>query len=236
MTLIEAIAARHSVRQYLDKPIDATTVDAIRACIDECNAASGLHMQLVTNERTAFASGLARYGRFRGVSNYIVLAGRRGHESDELMGYYGEKVVLLMQTLGLNSCWVGLTFKDVRGAYTLDEGEKMRLVIACGHGASQGVPHRQRHTWEDFVVNHTGLPLPEWFIAGVQAAEQAPTAIHQQKFEFEWLGGEKVVARRRMALNSYTYIDLGIAKLHFEIATNEMRLQQLGDVPLLKMI
>ena len=54
MTILEAIAARHSVRNYQDKPIPAETADALRAEIDACNRESGLHIQLVTGEPKAF--------------------------------------------------------------------------------------------------------------------------------------------------------------------------------------
>ena len=38
MTLQEAIVARHSVRQYLEKPIEPEKVAQLQALIDECNA------------------------------------------------------------------------------------------------------------------------------------------------------------------------------------------------------
>ena len=63
MTLLEAINQRHSVRRYLDKPLDEKTVNALRAKIDELNEAGCLHIQSVTNERSAF-SGIMSYGKF----------------------------------------------------------------------------------------------------------------------------------------------------------------------------
>jgi len=37
MTLQEAIKTRHSVRQYLDKPVEAEKLAQIAALIDDCN-------------------------------------------------------------------------------------------------------------------------------------------------------------------------------------------------------
>ncbi|WP_262498678.1 nitroreductase family protein [Segatella albensis] len=34
---------------------------------------------------------------------------------NERAGYYGEQLVLLAQTLGLNTCWVGLSYSKVPG-------------------------------------------------------------------------------------------------------------------------
>ena len=57
MTLEEAIRTRHSVRQYLEKPIEAEKIQQLQDLINECNRKGGLHIQLVTNEPKAFASG-----------------------------------------------------------------------------------------------------------------------------------------------------------------------------------
>lgn len=221
MTLTEAIAARHSVRQYLEKPIETEKIVAIKACVDECNAQSGLHIQVVTNEPTAFQNGLAKYGKFRNVNNYLALVGPKGKQADELTGYYGERVVLLMQTLGLNSCWVVMTFKNVRDAYSIAEDEDLKGVIAFGYGANQGKQHPQKRAIAEVAVNKSGSDYPEWFVRGMESALLAPTAMNQQRFEFVLGEGNKVEAKTRFALNSYTYLDLGIVKYHFEIGAGK---------------
>ena len=218
MTLQEAIVARHSVRQYKNQAIEADKVEQLRAAIDEANRTTGLHLQLVTDEPEAFAHGLAKYGKFSGVSNYIVLVCRKG--LDEQLGYHGERVVLLAQTLGLNSCWVGLTFSKQPSHYTIDEGETLHGVIALGYGLTQGVQHPVRPT-EKYYKSHVN-PVPEWFLRGMEAAMLAPTAMHMQKFEFELLPDGGVAARTRFSLaGTYLKVDLGIVKCHFEIGAGK---------------
>ena len=39
-----------------------------------------------------------------------------------------EHLVLLAQTLGLNTCWVGLSYSKVPGTYVLGEGEKIASI------------------------------------------------------------------------------------------------------------
>ena len=51
MNEIEAMAARHSVRQYTDRPIETEKVAALEQEIAACNRAGGLHIQLVTESR-----------------------------------------------------------------------------------------------------------------------------------------------------------------------------------------
>lgn len=123
MTLSEAINARHSVRKYQNKPIDAQAVQQLTAQIDETNRESGLRMQLVLNEPRAF-NGILSYGKFHGVENYVAVVGKKVKGTEEKAGYYGEKTVLLAQTLGLNTCWVGMTFRKVTDAFTMADDEK----------------------------------------------------------------------------------------------------------------
>lgn len=48
MNLMEAMQARHSVRQYRNKPLEPEVLSALQEEIAACNRESGLHIQLVT--------------------------------------------------------------------------------------------------------------------------------------------------------------------------------------------
>lgn len=216
MTLHEAIIARHSVRQYIEKPLEAEIIERLNEEIALCNQEGKLHIQLVTNEPKAFGGGMAKYGKFSGVSNYLAMVGPKG--ADEAIGYYGERLVLLAQTLGLNSCWVGLSFRKQPDQFTIADGEKLHCVISLGYAANQGVQHPMR-PMEKFVK--ATIPLPDWFKNGMEAVLLAPTAVNQQKFEFELIDDHTVAARARFTLIGYGKIDLGIAKYHFEIGAGK---------------
>ncbi len=211
MDIFEAIKERHSVRQYLDKPIEGEVKEKLEKVIAECNKDGKLHIQLVCDEPQAFSSKLASYGKFEGVKNYLVLAGHKGKSLDERCGYYGEKIVLEAQMLGLNTCWVKLTYKKIPDAYTLDKGEKVVAVIAIGYGENQGKARKSK-TGEQVCDDY--VSMPKWFKDGVDAALLAPTATNQQKFKL-WLVGNQAMAKAGMGPN--TNLDLGIIKYHFEI-------------------
>ena len=216
MTLQEAIVARHSVRQYMEKPIEAEKIEELKALIDECNREGGTHLQLVTDEPKAFAGGMAKYGKFSGISNYIAVVGKKG--ADTLLGYYGEKVVIRAQMLGLSTCWVGLTFSKQPDSYQVLDGEKLFCVISLGYGANQGVQHKLKPIENFAVVNGA---MPEWFRQGVEAAILAPTAVNQQKFKFILHDGNRVEAKAKFSLIGYAQLDLGIAKYHFEVGAGK---------------
>ena len=220
MTELEAIRARHSVRQYLNKPLEPDELAALYTEVDICNRESGLHIQVVANEPKAFEGTMARYGKFSGVTNYFALVGKAGPDLQEKCGYWGERLVLKAQTMGLNTCWVALTFSKVKSAYTLDDGEKLAAVIALGHGATQGVPHNSKTM--DEVAKADG-PMPDWFRAGMEAVLLAPTAVNQQKFLFTLLEDGRVSAQPGHAF--YVKMDLGIAKYHFEVGAGKENFQ-----------
>ncbi len=215
MDLLEAMRERHSVRRYINKPIEPETAAALEKFIEECNAESGLHIQLVKNEPKAFDGAMAHYGNFSGVTNYIAVIGRKGAGFEEKCGYYGEKIVLYAQTLGLNTCWVALTFKKVPSAYKVDRGEKLEIVISLGYGETQG-KERKSKTAEE--ISNIFASSPEWFKNGVEAALLAPTATNQQKFTLT-LDGDKVIAKA--GFSYYTKVDLGIVKYHFELGSGK---------------
>lgn len=217
MELNQAIKKRHSVRQYMDKKIGAGVVTALQAEIDACNAAGDLHIQLVTDEPKAFGTFMAHYGKFSGVSNYLAMVGKKGADLEERAGFYGERIVLLAQTLGLNTCWVAATFGKgaAKKNCQIEKNEKLVCVIAIGYGASKGVPHKSKPL--EALYKATG-DLSDWFRAGMEAAALAPTAVNQQKFLFT-LSGDTVTAASTGG--PYSQVDLGIVKCHFAIGAGE---------------
>ena len=109
MEMMDIIRSRHSVRQYLDKPVP----QEIRRQLDECAAAlnreGDLRIQILYDEPGCFSSRMAHYGKCEHADNYISLVGKRSEGLEERCGFYGEKLVLNAQELGLNTCWVALT-------------------------------------------------------------------------------------------------------------------------------
>ena len=223
MTIQEAIEARHSVRAYTGQPLATDVVEVLEEKIRELNEKGHLHMQLIRNETKAFQGKLAKYGKFRGVNDYIVMAGQKSDDLDERIGYYGEQLVLLAQTLGLNTCWVGLSYSKVPGTYILEAREVIEAYISIGYGETQGVSHKIKCVEQ--VSNANDL-TPSWFRQGVEAALLAPTAVNQQKFFFEYIPARdgkpvRVLAKRNFSLIGFTQMDLGIAKCHFEIGAGK---------------
>ena len=233
MSIQEIIKQRHSVRQYIDRKIEMEK----RACLTEevntINRKAHLQIQILFDEPKCFHSLMAHYGKFSGVQNYIALVGPKAPDLEEKYGYYGEKLVLLAQSLGLNTCWVAMTHG--KSAAQVQKGEKQICLIALGYGRTQGVAHKSKSIEEVAELNK---PMPEWFKMGMESVLLAPTAMNQQKFKFALSGqtdsspvsGEtctlkdagksgEYISAFPSGIGLYTKVDLGIVKYHFEAVT-----------------
>ncbi|MBR1757211.1 MAG: nitroreductase [Lachnospiraceae bacterium] len=214
MDIWEVMEARHSVRQYEDKPIPAEIRAQLDECAKELNEKGGLHMQIIYDEPECFNSRMAHYGNFVNCKNYIAVVGKKSAHLDEDGGYYGELLVLKAQELGLNTCWVALTHGKSKAS--VQPGEKEVIIIALGYGQTQGAKRKSKAAE---TVSDIDASAPEWYKRGVEAALLAPTATNQQKFSFV-RNGEKVKAQTP-AIGMYLKVDLGIVKCHFELGSGK---------------
>ncbi|MBP5225327.1 MAG: nitroreductase [Lachnospiraceae bacterium] len=210
MTELEAIYERHSVRNYLKKPIEPEKAELLEKVIASCNADGKLHLQFLADAGKTFGRLISRAMGLGSAPSVIACVGPEGPDLEEKIGYFGERVVLFAQTLGLNTCWAG-TFSAKNVPCEIRPGERLVIVIAIGYGADQGRPHRSK-TY-DQVVTGDG-PKPEDFDLGVELALLAPTAINQQRFEFRLSpdGSVDILDRK----GPFSSVDLGIVKYHFD--------------------
>ena len=212
--MMDLIKERHSVRQYLDKKIPEDIREQLNACAAACNEEGGLSIQIVYDEPGCFSSRKARYGKFENANNYIAMIGAPADDLEERCGYYGEKLVLEAQRLGLNTCWTATTHGKSQASLRPDEKEI--ILIALGYGKTQGHARKSKNAAE---VSNVTADSPEWFKKGIEAALLAPTAVNQQKFRFE-LNGDTVTAKAGR-LGFVLKVDLGIVKYHFEIGAGK---------------
>lgn len=211
MEILDIMKARHSVRQYTEKKIESEKRETLTTLVNECNRESGMDIQIFFEEPKCFDSMMAHYGKFSSVENYIALVGKKAPDLDEKAGYYGEKLVLKAQELGLNTCWVAMTHG--KSAAKIRKGEKLACIIALGYGMTQGEAHRSKPLEQ---LCSCASDMPDWFSKGMEAALLAPTAMNQQKFYITFANG-KVSAKAGKGF--YTKMDMGIVKYHFEAVT-----------------
>ncbi len=215
MTDLEAIRARHSVREYLSKAIEGEVLAQLQRVVNEAAEESGLNIQLVQNNPEAF-DVVARFGLIRGCSTIVAFVAK-GTMQDEAIGYWGQRIVLEAQKMGLNTCWARL-FSRKKCKAVCSDGMEVRVVIAVGYGKTAGKPRKSK-TAADVVTIEPGAVKPAWFDTAVEAALLAPTGVNKQDFHI-MLSADGQVSITSSG-KGLTNIDLGIVRRNFELAAKE---------------
>lgn len=223
MTLAEAVHARKSRRSYTRTSIDPWKISSLQRLMQECEAQSGLSFSLVLDNPVAFQGVFQHYGLFLNVQNYIVLSGNtKDIHRQEKAGYYGQKLVLRATRLGLGTCWVGTTYSQSACSPHAPECNEIICVIVIGNAASQLAQkerliyrflHRSSKTIESMCSGDAAFPT--WFINAMTFVQKAPSSMNRQPVHFDYSRG--IVSAKVPKPKGFTLIDLGIAKLHFEL-------------------
>lgn len=213
MNEMQAMMERHSVRAYQDKKISAEDTAKLLALIEEVNKDSGLEFVFIEDAGKTFTKLLNRALGLGSAPAVIACMGKDCDELDEKIGYWGEKIVLSAQMMGLNTCWAG-TFSREKIPVSVKEGNRLVIVIAVGYGANSGRLRKGKNAQQ---VSNCTSASPAWFKAGVEAALLAPTAINQQKFDITLNDDGSVTFTDKGGVLSK--IDLGIVKYHFEVGS-----------------
>lgn len=217
MTEMEAVRSRHSVRNYQDKRIEKEQIISINKRIEELNKEGNIHLQFVEDSSSTFSKLFNKAVGLGSAPSVIACVGPDDDTLDERIGYYGQKLVIYAQQLGLNTCWVG-TFNRKKIPVEISDGERLVIAIAIGYGQTQG-KQRKTKTADEVVIDLKDVP--DWFHAGVEAALLAPTAINQQKFEIIYKENDEVEFKDLGGVLSK--IDIGIVKCNFEIGVADYK-------------
>ena len=223
MDYLKAIEQRVSTRSYLETVIEKEKISLLINEIEEGNQKYGLSNSFLEDGSSAFNSFGKSYGMFKGVRSLIVM---KGPENDihlkEKLGYVGEKVILRATSLGLATCWVGGSFERENPIFNVSEGEEFVCVITVGIAADKksligSLVNKIKRTKDIEAFYTADSVVPDWFVTGITAVQKAPSAKNSQKVHFTYNDG---IVRAKVP-DSYRFdlIDLGIAKLHFELAT-----------------
>lgn len=237
MNLIEAIDIRCSRRKYLRTPISAENVSRLQQSIDRYNQEAGLRFQLILNNGEAFKGFKKSYGLLTGVENYLALVGsQKDPNIHEKTGRYGEMLVLEATAMGLGTCWIGGAYEKESCVCDVGKEEDFICVIPIGNVEKNcstkerlvsSMMHRKSKTMDELL--RSDCEVPEWMKNGMQAVMRAPSGLNLQPIAFTYCDGvlrasvehnesKKDVVEKQEEMN---LIELGIAKLHFELGAGK---------------
>ncbi len=228
MELVEAIEARYSCRAYAKKLIESEKLDQIASFIQELNVESGLRFQLYGPREGSMSAIDMSDSMFTGaVPSYVALVAPDDNISGEKVGYYGERLVLYVTQLGLNTCWVASTYDAKTTRVNLQPGDVLWDVVPIGY-TTEKTPKKQqiiratlrkrdKRPQQLVDADISFAELPNWFKAAIDAVIAGPSAVNGQPVLFGYRDG-LVTADLPHPKRNIEYNDLGIAKLHFQIA------------------
>ena len=217
--MTDAILHRKSHRIFTPAPLSEEEMEAIQNKISAINLETGLTIEFEEDGSRAFQDFRKSYGLFKNVRSLILLKGNAGlAHFREKIGFYGEELVLFVEDLGIGSCWVGGTFD--RESFSYPEEEHIQAVILLGYAGDGGIREKflssllhKKKPWEACIEGDS--PYPKWVKEGMEAVALAPSALNKQKPFFHYHNGILTATVK----NDFEMdmVDLGIAKLHFEL-------------------
>lgn len=229
MDLYEAIETRISCRAYDGCPVEPEKVAVLQEEVDRINAESGLHIQLYGPREDGFVIEMNQDMFAGDVPMYAAVVGLRTLDAMEKAGYYGERLVLLATALGLGTCWVRSTYNHDTARAELAEGEELLDVIPIGYAPAE-MPAAQQEIRANIRARDKKLEMlyrgpvaldeaPEWIRIAIRDVQLGPSAVNRQPIAFTQESADApvraIIADKGRLVS---YVDLGIAKLHFELS------------------
>lgn len=247
-SIIELIKRRTSTRSYDNRKIDPTALQKLNGYIAEINEEKKIKGKflLVQNNTTEVgkAKPLGTYGFISGANSFIVGIIDKSEKDALMFGYLFEKIVLYATDLGIQTCWLGGTFKkrDFEQKIILHDNEFIPIVSPIGYKKEKprvfetamrtAIGANKRKAWNElFFENNNTDPLDEISAGlyeiplemvrlGPSASNKQPWRIIQDKDTFHFF----LCRTKGYGLADFDIQknDIGIAQCHFELAANEL--------------
>lgn len=246
--IIDLIKSRHSVRTYNTEKLSVELKEKLIDYAKEIHGPfdSKIRLELIDEVKaTEVGSGkIGTYGVIKGARTYIAGVVDNGDKSLEQLGYCLEKLVLYGVSLGLETCWLGGTFKKSQFSKIVDlkENEILPIVTPIGYEANkksivEAIMRRaagsdNRRTWNELFYNgnfKTSLdekssgkyaPAFEMVRLAPSASNKQPWRILKEDNYYHFYLKSERSYDKALGFNIQK-IDMGIAMCHFEMALVE---------------
>jgi len=230
------IEKRKSRRRFESKPLKSKNLKRIESFCRDFQPFTDARSVLVTHSpEKVFKGAIGAYGKIKGAQAFIAFIGdMRSRRVHEHVGYTGEGIILEVEAMGLNTCWVGGLFKPKAVASLIDIGNDERVLAVTPVGSAP-----ERLSFEERLMAGFGLarrrkPLsklviglkqsewPEWTKLALEAARLAPSRANRQPWRFHVEKDSIAVAVSRSSVEiepvTSERLCCGIAMLHIELA------------------
>ena len=200
----DIIRKRKSIRKYDPAPLDAATLDAVRAQIGKLKPLyPDIKYSIEFTTKTKGILGVK-------APHFLIFGSEEKDGSYENIGFIGQQLDLYFSANGLGACWLGAA----------KPGEKMEAalpyVIALGFGKPAEPLHRELSAFKRKPLS----AISEGNDPRLEAARLAPSGVNMQNWYFIADSGKIHCYHRKpnplaaLMLGKMGCIDLGIAICH----------------------
>jgi hypothetical protein len=249
-SVIELIKERKSSRTYDEKMIDPTSLQKLKYVTEKVTIDSPIKARFfIVNRKDGGETPkkLGTYGIISGANTFLVGVINSEEKDIQGFGYLFEKIILFATDLGLQTCWLGGTFKksDFNNTSKLSEQEYIAMVSPIGYKKEKQrlletamrafAGSNTRKSWSELFFNHSmNAPLTEenagTYAIPLEMVRLAPSASNKQPWRIikDNLGFHFFLCRTKgywATTFDMQKNDIGIARLHFEETSRELGLE-----------
>lgn len=205
MTLKEMICKRKSCRSFTGTPVDAATIENIKAfCMKPLYPEIKVHWDIALRNQVKCICPWT-------TPQLITIYSEEADGYLENIGFMFQQMDLYLQSLGLGVCWLGMGRLNPK---TTQEVAGMKFVIMLAFGNPKG--DQLRHNQKEFK-RKSMEQISDKFDESLEAARLAPSAVNSQPWYFAHEGDIVHVYCSRKG----SRVDAGIALAHLYVANEE---------------
>ncbi|WP_286311788.1 nitroreductase family protein [Romboutsia ilealis] len=229
---IKACDKRVSRRTYNNKNIENSKITSITELINKINSENSLNIQFVKDGKNGLSGFKASYGMINDAKSFVALVADKNIENYKVkLGYFGEMIVLEAVSLGLSTCWIGVTYnkKECENLININDNEDLVCVIALGYSDENlSIKEKlvKRLNQKEKTINEMLVSrdedTPNWVLNGIKYALNAPSAVNKKPIIYECVNG-KIEAIISKPNHGYEEVDLGISMLHFQLGSMDVK-------------
>ena len=219
MTLNEMIFKRKSCRSFTNVPVDAATIEAIRAFpMKPLYPDIKVRWDIVLRDQGKCICPWT-------TPQLIAIYSEEAEGYLENIGFMFQQMDLYLQTLGLGVCWLGMGRMNPKTT-TAVEGMKFVIMLAFGHPKGDRLRHDLKGFKRKPMEQITDTPDPR-----LEPARLAPSAVNSQPWYFVHDGDIMHVYCAKKG----SRLDIGIALAHLCVSNENtfqfFKADQATDLP-----
>ena len=205
MTLNEMIFKRKSCRSFTNVPVDAATMETIKAFpMKPLYPEIKVHWDIVSRNQVKCICPWT-------TPQLIAIYSEETEGYLENIGFLFQQMDLYLQTLGLGVCWLGMGRMNPRTTTVVD-GMKFVILLAFGHPKGDQLRHDLKGFKRKSLAQIADNPDPR-----LEPARLAPSAVNSQPWYFTHEGDAIHVYCSRKG----SRLDAGIALAHLYVANEK---------------